>query len=1313
MRGDYGLNTVDVDNWSKDSFMSNFIPLQWAIDSQWVAKTTGNAPTAPEAWLYTNYSNDEYEDSVTVKFMISMRGAMVISWIVNFLFIAYSLAGSVAAERAAGLTALLQVMGCSSLARILSWHLSITLANVPSFLIMAIIYRAATFKFTPWAYFIVMYLVLGISLASWTFFVVVPFAKKPTLAAIGAVGCSVVGGVMGMLVKSHAALQCIFTIVFPSSLVVFTHRIAASYEIVRQPLSWTKKSPNGDAPVVALVALGIVNIFLWPIVAVVLEKALYSLPSTHGPRKNTDFNMPPDVAVRVDHLHKEFISKRFFFFGRTKAVTAIEDLSFSIPRGEIFCLLGRNGAAKSTTLGCIAGLTRVTSGSVRYAEDLRIGIAGQQDVLWDELNCEEHVRLWRAIKGLDNSKNPALDQGLVDGCNLAPKLKALSKTLSGGQKRKLQLACAIAGGSNLLLLDEISSGLDPLSRRAIWKIITAHRGSATIVLTTHFLDEADYLGDEIAILQAPGKLLAVDSPVELKTRLGRGFHVAVDDAPGVNAEDVLNLLRRDDEDVTMRSVKGRHLFGTGSNSVTVIRGLVRRLEHARRENPRIRYQVGSTTLEQVFIDLNSGSLEQTPTAMSKVSISRDEDIEMQIPFRNHAFGSKQIYLSSPRPLPWWRRGVDMAWTVVRKRFMIFRRAWLLPVAAVVAVVLVGAIPVVFMKGRTDTCAISTETKGLQELTYPFSPFANQAMVPLLAVNGAQVGNWTTALGPVQPVDSRDAFVSTLKESIKMQRYGGWSLQSAAPALFAYEGDFKDEDDDKSGLSQLKGMSALNAFSNSLLDQSTSTNPFRISMKWDYIPFASFTATGKVLLWLVFFGAMMAIWPAFAAIYPSQEKFSGVRINQQSNGARPASLWAGHLLFEVPGVVIASTILTIVFAAVPHQFAGLGYLWLCLVLYGTSSTIYAFLFSLRFKSSLGSWAAIACLNILFFLYYVLMVQIIQLSSKTASADDTLFKAHLGFAAVHPLLSMLRAAMVSANMFSLRCDGQGNATTKSYGDMSMFGAPIVYMVVQGVLCFLLLVWFDSGRPLPHFMRRKRKVSQETSTGSLAPDVVEEKRRVDHAGFSDALVVDSLTKQFPGAAKPSVDNVTFGVNSGQNFALIGPNGAGKTTLLGCVRGVELPSRGDVFVNGSSITRDRTDARGNLGVCPQHSALDVHLTVKEHLWLYGRLKGVPQRELVNDIDTLLYVSGLTVKADELATSLSGGNQRKLSLMLALIGDRPVILIDEFSSGVDPFSKREAWQVLAALTTERAVIMTTHSMEEVDALSSRVGIIAQKLLGE
>lgn len=307
-------------------------------------------------------------------------------------------------------------------------------------------------------------------------------------------------------------------------------------------------------------------------------------------------------------------------------------------------------------------------------------------------------------------------------------------------------------------------------------------------------------------------------------------------------------------------------------------------------------------------------------------------------------------------------------------------------------------------------------------------------------------------------------------------------------------------------------------------------------------------------------------------------------------------------------------------------------------------------------------------------------------KSPDADQHLTWAHYGYAAINPVASLMRAAFASLNMFKLLCDGAGTTTTKSLGDISLFGAPILYLIVQALFGFGVCVWVDSGMPVPRVMRRmrnmfRRKRKQGERDATADPDVIAETARVEHA--HDTLMVRGLTKKFRKLPLPSVDNVSFGVEQGDTFALIGPNGAGKTTLLACARGVERPTSGDVMVAGHSIVAARNKARGRLGVCPQHSALDANLSVYDHLYLYGRLKGVPRASLPGDIRILLDVAGLTGKADAPALSLSGGNQRKLSLMIALIGDRPVVLIDEFSSGVDPFSKREAWRAVSLLAAE------------------------------
>ena len=140
-------------------------------------------------------------------------------------------------------------------------------------------------------------------------------------------------------------------------------------------------------------------------------------------------------------------------------------------------------------------------------------------------------------------------------------------------------------------------------------------------------------------------------------------------------------------------------------------------------------------------------------------------------------------------------------------------------------------------------------------------------------------------------------------------------------------------------------------------------------------------------------------------------------------------------------------------------------------------------------------------------------------------------------------------------------------------------------------------------------------------------------------------------------------------------------------------VPDIGDIIINGTSVVRHPRTARSSLGVCPQFTAIDSQLTVREHLFIYGRLKGLQQGpELQLSIETVMQGASLGMYADRLASKLSGGNQRKLSLAIALIGNPSVILIDEFSTGIDPKMKREMWQTLRTVAVGKAVVVTTRT---------------------
>jgi ATP-binding cassette subfamily A (ABC1) protein 3 len=222
----------------------------------------------------------------------------------------------------------------------------------------------------------------------------------------------------------------------------------------------------------------------------------------------------------------------------------------------------------------------------------------------------------------------------------------------------------------------------------------------------------------------------------------------------------------------------------------------------------------------------------------------------------------------------------------------------------------------------------------------------------------------------------------------------------------------------------------------------------------------------------------------------------------------------------------------------------------------------------------------------------------------------------------------------------------------------------------------------------------------------EVVEELGRVNST--NDGLRVLHLTKAF--GHMTAVENLTFGINRGEVFALLGPNGAGKSTTISLIRGDIQPSKngGSMFVDNIDISRRRAQARSHLGVCPQYDATD-QMTVIEHLRFYARVRGVADVE--HNVQEVIRAVGLQAFSMRMAAKLSGGNKRKLSLGIALIGNPTVLLLDEPSSGMDAAAKRVMWKTLASIVPGRSLLLTTHSMEEADALADRAGIMAKRML--
>jgi ATP-binding cassette subfamily A (ABC1) protein 3 len=272
-----------------------------------------------------------------------------------------------------------------------------------------------------------------------------------------------------------------------------------------------------------------IQIVVYPLIGALIEKSLYG---TASKARNMNYNGENETA-RITNLTKHYPPGRVyqklwsrFSKNKKETVHAVNDVSFTIRAGEIHVLLGANGSGKSTTMDMLAGLQSPTSGNIDINSSGGVGICPQKNVLWDVLTSEEHVYYFNQLKAEGKKGDKAEHRDLLSKCDLAHKITARSETLSGGQKRKLQLAMMLTGGSNLCLIDEVSSGIDPLSRRKVWDILLAERGHRAMLFTTHFLDEGDLLSDHITIL-SKGVLVANGTAVALKHELGGGYRVKI------------------------------------------------------------------------------------------------------------------------------------------------------------------------------------------------------------------------------------------------------------------------------------------------------------------------------------------------------------------------------------------------------------------------------------------------------------------------------------------------------------------------------------------------------------------------------------------------------------------------------------------------------------------------------------------------------------------------------------------------------------------------------------------------------------------
>ena len=205
-------------------------------------------------------------------------------------------------------------------------------------------------------------------------------------------------------------------------------------------------------------------------------------------------------------------------------------------------------------------------------------------------------------------------------------------------------------------------------------------------------------------------------------------------------------------------------------------------------------------------------------------------------------------------------------------------------------------------------------------------------------------------------------------------------------------------------------------------------------------------------------------------------------------------------------------------------------------------------------------------------------------------------------------------------------------------------------------------------------------------------------------DAIKINSLTKKYKDVI--AVDNLSLSVRNGELFSLLGVNGAGKTTTIKMLSCLTQPTSGDAFLNGKSICKDTAAVKSLIAVSPQETAVAPGLSVRENLELMCGVHGFTKNKQNTKIAELTELLGLESVIKKKAGKLSGGWQRRLSIAMALISEPEILFLDEPTLGLDVLARSDLWDLIRSLKGKGTIVLTTHYMEEAEALSDRIAIM-------
>ncbi|XP_063626441.1 phospholipid-transporting ATPase ABCA3-like [Cydia splendana] len=1005
---------------------------------------------------------------------------------------------------------------------------------------------------------------------------------------------------------------------------------------------------------------------------------------TINPNDKQYFEKAPDglpVGIRVNNVYKApecFLQS----FGKE---TVLHGVNLDVYRGEITVLLGNNGAGKTTLLNIITGLIQASSGTVliegkdtvKHSVETRklIGLCPQHNMFFEFLRVQEHVMFFAMLKGQSCAQSRASSSELLAKLQLSDKLKEKPTALSGGMKRRVQLACAVAGGAKVLVLDEPTSGLDVETRRELSNVLLGLRGQHTVLLTTHFMEEADALGDRIAALHH-GRVRCHATPMFLKRAIGTGHRLTFTTLGAPNEAEITSTITAVVPDATVRDRRPNGLtYNLPSMDTPRFPQLFTTLDEKRSKLQIDTIGVSRSSLDEVFLELCSDEKptyeeKETPTMANN---DRDEkkkpdtralnlDLYTERPQRHVLVKADESTLQSLRA----------AFEGVQLLPSFHSRIKILEVIFVSAVLRTGRENMEEYKKYL----VGIELNDISAKALYSPSLRHAAPVALNALSNALAARLTRL----------DALRSMGARTINVRYH---------PLRGAYVPY------DEAELLQPKKNEMI--------------------MLW-----SSFTALSEIIFKRVVFCSYLSS----CVQLPSIERTTGTRHAYIMTGTPRwlhwAALYAGRVSFTL--IIVLFIVLFTFVLEKDHTFNQLCFLVaLFVVLMLSVLATLGLVYFLSTLFSLTTATAVLFILIIFTTFFTANVKESEKFFYTIMyIPYVLFPPH---ALTIGLLKSATVAQVNSHCNLNRgrcpelagpgafkaetcCGSSPGSEPWSYWSISdAAGVPMLVLVFQAAAYFMLTYLSDNGT-----------LERLTSSAAAPPKL----RFKDAAVQAEALYVENTIKlpnnQIPDAVlgykvqkryskclkKPyqAVKGISFSVKKGECFGLLGVNGAGKTTTFKLLTRETAATGGQIFANGYRST-ERSKYMPTLSYCPQFDGVDGFLTGRQNLTLLLKLRGLKAPDAAALATSWIKEVDLLQHADKPVSSYSGGMARRLTAAAAFCQPAKTAILDEPTAGVDPVARHHMDQALMSIRRQKSIIIASHSLDEMETLCHRIAIMS------